>query len=65
MIEFGEFLLTPIFCVTYMTITKDYLVKPVHKHVQSIQNIILENKGKLPPKRVRLNCHYFVVLENR
>ena len=59
MIEFGEFLLTPIFCVTYMTITKDYLVKPVHKHVQSIQNIILENNWEITTQKGKVKLPLF------
>ena len=50
-------LVTPIFCITYTIMNKQYSVEPVNIHIRSLINIILENnwlittkkgKGKLP-----------------
>ena len=50
---------------------KFYPGEPVHVHIQSFINIILlfnytgEKLGNYKQKRVRVNCHYFVVMDNR
>ena len=57
MIEFGEFLLPPIFCIIYTIIRKQFTGEPVNINIQSFINIIQEKswvittkkgKGKLP-----------------
>ena len=55
--EFGELLLTPIFCITYMIMKKYHPVEPLNIHIKSLINIIQGNnwlintkddKSKLP-----------------
>ena len=49
-----------------MTINRYYLGEPVNIHTQSLINIIQENNRVIATKkRVRLNYHYLVVMENK
>ena len=51
--ESGEFLLTPIFCVTYMTMNKYHRVETFNIHIQSLINIIQKNNWVITTKKVK------------
>ena len=59
----GEFLLPLIFLIIYMIMKKYYPGQPVNIHIQSLINIVQENDWLLPPKKVRVSYHYFMVME--
>ena len=43
---------------------KCYQVETVNIYILSLINTLQEKIGYLPPKRVKLNCQYFVIIEN-
>ena len=47
----GEFLLPPIFCITYTVMKKYYTGEPINIHIQSSINIILENNRIITTKK--------------
>ena len=62
---FWRIIVTPEFCIAYMIMKKYYPVKPVNIHIQSLINMIQENNWVITTKkRVRINDHHFVVIEN-
>ena len=44
-------LVTPVFCITYMTINRYYPGEPVNIHIQSLINIIQENNWVITNKK--------------
>ena len=58
-------LLTPNFGITHKIMKTYYPGEPVNIHRQSLINIIQENNWLITTKKkVRVNNHYFVVMEN-
>ena len=57
-------MLPTFFNITYMIINIYYPGEPVNIHIKSLINIIQENNWVITTKKVRVNYHYFVVIEN-
>ena len=55
----------PNVCITYTIMSKYYPRETIYIHIQSLINIMKDNNWVITTKMVRINYHYFVVVENR